>query len=241
MTTKTINAEKLSTDNENREQALADELHLVELLKQRPTFLVEHPELLTTIEIPHGTNGVASLIERQVSLLRDKLKQNEKRMNGLLDIARDNDRLADSRHRLALNLMTCRDIEDVVSTVLDELGHELDAEFSVIKLIAADDEQSASHPGLFIDDEDLSAFSTMMKHRNPVCGRSSDEQKQFLFGDNARSVASAAIIPLAAGSTLGLLGLGSTDPQRFHSTMGTDFLRALGELISASVAVHIGR
>ena len=66
-----------------------------------------------------------------------------------------------------------------------------------------------------------------------------DEQKDFLFGTLADSIASVAIIPLAAGNDLGLLGLGSTDAQRFHSTMGTDFLRQMGELLSATFAAQL--
>ena len=75
MTTTTINAEQVTTDADTPEQALADELQLTTLIKQRPDFLVRHPELLTEIEIPHGTSA-ASLIEpermtsRKVSICR---------------------------------------------------------------------------------------------------------------------------------------------------------------------------
>ena len=72
-----------------------------------------------------------------------------------------------------------------------------------------------------------------------MCGRSSDEQKNVLFGEDAKNVKSAAVIPLSAGAQLGLLGLGSDDETRFQLSMGTDFLIQIGELISASLAVHL--
>lgn len=224
---------------DQQEQMLADELQLISLIKNDPAFLLKHPELLTELEIPHATNGAASLIERQVDILRDKLKKTDRRMNGLMDIARDNERLAQSRHRLAVNLLGSHDLDDVISTVLNELGNELEAEFAVLKLITDDQKLLDERAELFINKQGLESFSTMMKHKNPVCGRSSDEQKQFLFEDDSEQVQSAAIIPLVAGSDLGLLGLGSSDKQRFHSTMGTEFLTQLGDLISASLAVHM--
>ncbi len=229
---------KQQEQTQQQEKSLADELQLISLLKDHPDFLLRHPELLTELQVPHGENGAASLIERQVALLRDKLKATEKRMRSLMDIARDNERLANSRHRLAVNLLGARDLDDVISTVLDELGNELKAELAVIKLITTDSKR-AQQSERYIDEQALQAFSTMMKHKNPVCGRSSDEQKQFLFGEDAARVASAAVIPLVAGANLGLLGLGSEDENRFHSTMGTEFLSHIGELISAALAVHM--
>ena len=102
-------------------------------------------------------------------------------------------------------------------------------------------DREQKHPGLFVPTgaEELNLFSTMLKHKNPVCGRGSVEQSAFLFGDKADGVASAAIIPLVSGADLGLLGLGASDAERFQSSMGTEFLSQIGELVSAALAVHL--
>ncbi len=239
MTIKTTNAKELTPDTDVREERLADELQLTNLLRTYPDFLQRHPELLTLLDVPHHASGASSLIERQVSLLRDKLKKTEHKLDNLIDIARENERLAQSRHRLAVNLVGARDLDEVVSMVLDETSNELDAEFAECRLITDDQQLLESRPQLYVDKNSVQAFAMMLKHRNPVCGRSSDEQKQFLFGDHADAVASAAIIPLVAGEELGLLGLGSSDKHRFQASMGTDFLRQMGELVSASLAVQL--
>lgn len=222
-------------------QKQSDDQQLIDLLKQHSDILLRHPDLLTELQIPHESGPAISLIERQIELLREKIKTVEARMRELMDIARDNERLAESRHRIAVNLLGAHDKHDVISIVLDELGNELKAEYAVIKLISDDAQQLKQRPELFVaaNTRELNAFSTMLKHKNPVCGRSSKEQKAFLFEHDAEQVESAAIIPLVAGADLGLLGLGSQDPQRFHSTMGIDFLRHIGELISAALAVHL--
>jgi hypothetical protein len=224
-----------------QQENISSENQLLELLRKNLDILKRHPELLAELEIPHQAGDATSLIERQVSVLRENLKAAEKRLRQLMDIARDNERLAKSRHRIAINLLGAHDLEDVIGMVLDELKNELKAEFVSIKLISDNSALSEKHPGLFVSAKEnkLSMFSTMLKHKNPVCGRCSDEQKEFLFGDQAGEIASAAIIPLVSGADLGLLGLGGRDADRFQTSMGTDFLNQVGELVSATLAVHL--
>ena len=231
----------MSTQTQEKEELLATDLQLVSLLKNNPDILLRHPELVAELEVPHQSGAAVSLIERQVSTLRENLQKMEKRMRELMDIAKDNDRLAQSRHRLAINLLNARDLDDVISTISDELWAELKADFVSIKFFSEDEKLITENPELFISksDDSVNCFSTMLKHQNPMCGRCSDEQKKFLFSDDAESVKSAAVIPLSSGAELGLLGLGSDDETRFDLSMGTDFLIQIGELISASLAVHL--
>lgn len=226
---------------ETQQENASSEAQLLILLRKNLDILKRHPDLLAELEIPHQAGSASSLIERQVSVLRENLKAAEKRLRQLMDIARDNERLAKSRHRIAVNLLGAHDLDDVTGVVLDELKNELKAEFVSIKLISDNSELAEKHPGLFVSPKEkrLSVFSTMLKHKNPVCGRCSDEQKDFLFGDQAAEIASAAVIPLVSGADLGLLGLGGRDAERFQSTMGTDFLSQVGELVSATLAVHL--
>jgi uncharacterized protein YigA (DUF484 family) len=225
----------------NEQQNVISETQLLNLLRKNPDILKRHPEILADLEVPHQAGTATSLIERQVDVLRQNIKASEKRLRQLMDIARDNERLAKSRHRIAVNLLGAHDLGDVISVVLDELKNELKAEFADIKLISDNSELNKKHPGLFVSkrSNQLSDFSIMLKHKNPVCGRCSDEQKLFLFGDMAKEVGSAAVIPLVSGADLGLLGLGGRDPDRFQASMGTDFLNQVGELVSAALAVHL--
>ncbi|MDH5611554.1 MAG: DUF484 family protein [Gammaproteobacteria bacterium] len=232
---------ELSQQTTQQEEKLADELQLISLLKEHSDILRRRPELLAELEIPHQTIGAVSLIERQVQVLRDKLKASESHLIELMEIARLNERLANSRHRIAINLLGAHDLIDVISVVLDELKNELKAEFADIKLISDNTEQMEKHPGLFVSSQstELNQFSTMLKQKNPVCGRSSAEQNTFLFGDKAGQITSAAVIPLVSGADLGLLGLGSSESDRFQASMGTEFLSQMGEMVSAALAVHL--
>ncbi len=231
----------MSTQTQEKEEMLATDLQIVSLLKNNPDILLRHPELVAILEVPHQSGSAVSLIERQVATLRENLKKTEKRMRQLMDIAGDNDRLAQSRHRLAINLLNAHDLDDVISTVMDELGNELKADFVSVKLFSDNEKLLQDYAELFLvpDDASLKLFSTMLKHKNPMCGRCSDDQRQFLFAGDAEAIKSAAVIPLTAGADLGLVGLGSRDETKFQISMGTDFLVQIGELISAALAVHL--
>jgi hypothetical protein len=232
----------VSTQAQKKQQETLDtEQQLLELLKDCPDILVRNPALLAELEVPHEAGRAVSLIERQVSVLRDKLQANEKRLRELMDIARGNERLAESRHRLAINLLGAHDLEDVISIVLDELSNELGADFAVMRLITDSEDKLESKPEIFINQNaaELKFFGTMLDNRKPLCGRCTDEQNCFMFGNDVDQVGSAAVIPLVAGANLGLLGLGGKDERRFSIAMGTEFLSQIGELVSAALAVHL--
>ena len=231
----------MSTQAQKQQQTLDTEQQLLELLKDCPDILVRNPALLAELEVPHEAGKAVSLIERQVSVLREKLNTTDKRLRELMDIARANERLAESRHRLAINLLGAHDLDDVISIVLDELGNELEADYAVVRLISNNSDRLNDKPELFIDanNEGLTAFSTMLDNRKSLCGHCTDEQNAFLFGGDAGDIGSAAVIPLVAGEKLGLLGLGGKDERRFSIAMGTEFLTQIGELVSAALAVHL--
>ena len=231
----------------SREQALATELELVSLLRENTDIFSRHPDLLADMQVPHPAGAATSLIERQVDVLRQKLKLSDKRLRDLMDVARDNERLSNARHELAIRLFAAADLEDVISIVLDLLRDELSADYAVIKLLTHDHDQSSGNEtesaqpeGRYLDSRmpALSNFKTIFEQRSVICGKPSEQQKELLFDDAAEKVRSAAVIPLAAGSNIGLIGLGSKKAARFTSSMGVDFLGQIGELVSAAIIRH---
>jgi len=240
---KTKIKQSLSDDeiSNQHEQQLAIDLQLISLLRENADILNRHPELLAELEVMHQSGGAVSLIERQVEVLRQKSKVQENRLRELMDVAHDNERLSQICLRLAVDLLAAHDVDDVVSLVLDIFKTELSADFAAVKLFSEDGDLIEQSAGLFVDvnSESLNVFKTMLQHKNTVCGKASEEQKSYLFGDRAEKIKSMAIIPLVAGANLGLIGLGADNAERFKSNMGTDFLSQAGELISASLASHL--
>ena len=82
------------------------------------------------------------------------------------------------------------------------------------------------------DDVNLKSFESLFTSGKPRCGQARDTQREFLFAADAPDIGSVALVPLGDHGSLGLLALGSTDRDRFHPGMSTDFLARLADLIS---------
>jgi uncharacterized protein YigA (DUF484 family) len=209
-------------------------------LESNPDFFEHHGELLSALRLPHVAGGTVSLVERQVSVLRQKDLQLERKLKELLDVARANDRLGNKIHKLALALLTASDLAETLKICEDALRVDFDASQAVLVLFR--------DPALFDDikigrffrpilrrDGSLGSFDTFLNSNNPRCGQIRDSQRDFLFGQETDEIGSCALVPLGAKSELGFLAVGSADADRFHPGMSIDFLARLGQLIAAAL------
>ncbi len=80
------------------------------------------------------------------------------------------------------------------------------------------------------------SFEGLFATCRPRCGQVRDSQREFLFGSDAASIGSVALIPLGGQPPLGLLALGSVDHERFHPGMSTEFLSRIGELVTQALS-----
>lgn len=216
------------------EQAVHD------FLEDHPDFFERHNSLLGALRLPHVTGGTVSLVERQVSVLRQKDVKLERRLRELVSVARVNDRLAARIHDLALSLLAAADLESTVTAIEESLRTAFDAGQSVLVLFDDPRNVSPIADRRFVrvlprDDEALAAFSTFLKSVSPRCGQVRDAQRDFLFPGTAEEVGSVALIPLGKRSALGFLAIGSEDVNRFHPGMSIEFLGRIGELVAAAL------
>lgn len=231
------------TDPDAVGNTVLDENDVAEYLHQHPDFLARHPELLAALRIPHNPGpGAVSLIERQVTVLRERNQRLESRLAELLQTARDNERVGARLLALGRGLLEADSLDSVIALVRDTLLSEFAADEVVIRLIdtedghhAARDSERFVRPG----DPAIAAFDDFLRRGEPVCGDVTPQQQEALFGAEAEHSGSCALVPLRSGRALGLIGLASRDPGHFHAGMGTLFLAQLGELVSAGVAAHL--
>lgn len=205
-------------------------------LREHPDFFERHIGLLAILKLPHPAGNAVSLIERQVSVLRERNRQLERKLLDLVQVARDNEQLSVHLHHLALGLIEADSLDAAVATVQDQLRTEFKADAVVLRLLR----RGASDAGGYLvesDEQALSLFSDQFKSKRASCGRLSDAQRELLFAEQGADLASAAVIPLFDASPQGLLALGSRDESRFHPGMGTLFLGYLGEIVSRALEV----
>jgi hypothetical protein len=218
------------------------ESEIADYLQNNADFFERHATLLTKLKLPHGRGtATVSLVERQVSALREKNQSLESRLRELIDVARGNDVLAAKIHRLACRLVRARN----ASTLLDSMETSLREDFGASEwlLLLAPTRPTGfsnidSRHLRMIDPTapELKMFDTLFESARPRCGQIRDSQRDFLFGAGTIEIGSAALVPLGREVGFGLLAIGSPDAQRFHPTMSTDFLARIGDLVSEAVA-----
>lgn len=209
-------------------------------LRDHPDFFERHDHLLAELRLPHPDTGqVVSLVERQVSLLREQKDVLEQRLRRLAEAARTNEALLERIQTLILEIISSPTLRAALDTLDSHLRHSFHADAVAIRLFA----RGQGPEFVERDDPALEAFETVLKQGRALCGRLNGEQRGFLFGAVADEVASGAVIPLfepGAQEAFGLLGVGSVDPRRFHPEMGTVFLGHLGAVVARLFRDRVG-
>lgn len=215
------------------EEALAD------YLKSHPDFFERHAPLVLGLKLPHRAGGTAiSLVERQVSMLRQRNAQLERQLKDLVAVAKQNDTLVEKIHQLGLKLMRAPSLAARLESLETGLREDFAAERAVLVLFPETTPAAAVRDGfvrrLGAEDADVRPFATFLRAAKPRCGPLRDRQKN-IFERDAESVTSAAFVPLGQNAELGFLIVGSRDPDHFHPGKRMDFLARLGEVLAVAV------
>jgi len=205
-------------------------------LQRNPDFFLRRPELLHELRIPHDSGAAISLLEYQARVLRERTKLLQTRLDELLAVARDNDRLADRLHRLTLELMDADSLEAVIDCLISSLRNNFQMDAVVVRLFGEGDPQ---FDWIRPNDANLGVFTNLLRDPRPICGRLTRDQLEFLFGDTATAIGSTALVPLEDGRTLGMLAIGSFQTDRFHPGQGTVFLRQLGATVGRAMRRYL--
>ena len=210
--------------------------YLIEHPKFLSTFFAENPALLEAVRVPHPHTGSAiSLAERQTLALRDKTRVLEGKLGELISFGEENDAISDKVHRLAVSLLAADDYSAAVRVLYQQMHEDFVVEHVALRLWGRDLPVGAPE-AIACNDEQRAYIDTI---GGPHCGPSANNPLRTVFGDQAETLASMAVVPLGTTNTFGVLLLASEDDQRFHSAMGMLYLRRIGELLGAALAVRL--
>ena len=208
---------------------------IANFLLNTPGFFERHAELLAGIQLtsPHGNRAV-SLQERQMEMLREKIRGLELKLVEMIRHGQENMSIADKLHRWMRAIMLTTNAGDLPGELVDELRRQFLIPQAGIRLWGAAD-AFESLPFARPVSEDVKSFATSLTQ--PYCGVNSGFEAAQWFDDPA-GVTSLALIPLRDNDStpaFGLLTLGSPDPTRYSADMGTEFLVRIGEIASAGL------
>lgn len=202
-------------------------------LREHPEFFEEYAEMLAGIQVPHPHGGRAIPIsERQIVALRDKNRVLQDKLGELIRFGEENGAITEKMHRLSVALLACNRLTDF----MHGLNFHLREDFSVPHL-------ALRLWGISVEDMELPEFTPVSTDihiladslLHPYCGSHVLDEIRDWFGEDATRLRSFAIAALRAEQTVGLLVMGSEDPERFYPEMGIIYLTQLGELVSATL------
>ncbi|MCC7038830.1 MAG: DUF484 family protein [Burkholderiales bacterium] len=210
-----------------------DAAAVAEYLKENPGFFEDYADVVAQIFVPHPHGGHAiPIAERQIVTLREKNQDLEARFRELLAYGTENDQIGEKLHRSTLALFAAPDLE----TTLAVLYHSLREDFGVPKVAArlwGKVPEQSYLPELAATSTEIRQYADQLGQ--PYCGPVAAFESREWF-DDGDILMSFAFLPLRTAQTFGLLALGSPDPQRFHSGMGTLYQTRLAELASVATA-----
>jgi uncharacterized protein YigA (DUF484 family) len=203
-------------------------------LRRHPEFLQQFPDLAQSLVVPRENGPAASLASYQLEVLRDKNRELSRRLQELFANAQENERLAVRTHQLTLALMKQDDAASTLRAMAASLAEDFQGD--LVRIVAFDavdglaDADWLQH--IPEGDARLTGFQDLLAGSEPVCGRLHPDKNALLYGARAEEVQSSALLVLPG---VGLVAVGSRDPNRFFPGMGTLFLRMMGEALSAAV------
>ena len=203
-------------------------------LRRHPKFLQQFPDLALSMIVPRDDGPAASLASYQLEVLRDKNRELSRRLQDLSAISQENERLAVRTHQLTLSLMRQANAAGTVRAMAASLAEDFACDLVQIVLFkpqpgleSADWLQVISR-----DDRLMQPFTDCLKEGEPLCGRLHPDKQAVLYGARVEEVNSSALLPLEG---IGLVAIGSHDPNRFYPGMGTLFLRMMGDALVAAL------
>jgi hypothetical protein len=212
------------------------EQDIANYLANTPGFFERHAELLSSVQLtsPHGQRAV-SLQERQMEMLREKIKGLEQKIMEMIRHGQDNVAIADRLHRWTRAILLAVDAAALPEVLVSTLRHEFMIPQAAVRLWGIGDAFASQTFAQGVS-EDVRSFASSLTL--PYCGINSGFEATRWLDDSA-TVLSTALIPLRASDdadAFGLLVLGSPDPTRYTADMGTEFLMRIGEVASAGLS-----
>ncbi len=225
----------------NDKQNDISEEQVEQYLRSHPGFFVDHPGLLADISLPHESGQAISLVERQVSVLRERNMDMRHRLSKLLDNARVNDKLYEKTKRLTLAMLEGQDLGDIIDALRYSFDNEFKIPYTAVLLYGDSNQVPACEARVVELDEARNHIGTLIKSNKATSGVIKAEEQAFLFGADSEKIGSVATAPLIHGNTFGLLAIGHDDPEYYRSSMGTLFLSYIAEALNRLLPKYLPR
>ena len=207
---------------------------VVEYLRENSDFFIRQEDLLADLSLPHESGKAISLLERQVTILRNRGIEARQKLSNLLENARNNDQLFDTTRNLVLALLRARNMTEIADVTQDQLSNQANIDACEIILVAYPE----IHVSQSVRTESLEKlkrdFDDVFRLKRTHCGAMTEEQIDYLFPTGNPKIRSTALCPVICNSeVLALLAFGNKEENYFNVKLDTLFLDFIGHVVGA--------
>lgn len=216
------------------EAAEISEEQVVAYLKKNPEFFIGQDELIADLSLPHESGKAISLLERQVTVLRERGYATRQKLGNLLDNAKNNDQLFDTTRSLVLALLRAANTTELANATQDQLTTHENIDACEIILVDQDNLNVSDSVRTYPPKKLEQDFSDVFRLKRTFCGALEQWQLDLLFPNSANSIRSSAVCPVThEGEVLALLAFGNRTEEYFNVHLDTLFLDFIGHVVGA--------
>ena len=202
---------------------------LTSFLEHQPDVFQQHPHLLELVVLADD-RGAASLLERQIGVLKQRLQEQQNKQNEFIQVARENEAISDNFSELICKLIGFTNLSEFAA----ELPNALRSSFSIDE-VSFKTEQSAQR-----SDQDQVNYENALRRLQNNCSvcdnRLPTAIMNLFFSDEVKSAALVPMNTISSSAPLGIIALGSYDSQRYTNDLGTAHLDRLGTMAGTCLA-----
>ena len=212
------------------QQPRLTEADVVQFLQDHPDFFIGKDDVLADLRVPHPTGGATSLLERQLSVHRERNVELRQRLSDLLENARRNDQLFEKGRRLVLALVEAESWLGVQAALDDSLRKDFGVDAWALLHFT---ERNLEEPLIAIRNaETQRTVHRLFRGHRAVCGQLAQEDIARLLGLESTSARSVAAAQVRGPGNIGVLAIASDDPSYYRSSMDTLFLDYIADILA---------
>ena len=203
---------------------------VMQYLQDHPDFFIGKDDLLADLRVPHNSGPATSLVERQLSVHRERNVELRQRLSDLLENARRNDQLFEKSRRLVLALVEADNWLAVQAALDDSLRKDFNVDAWALLHFT---ERNLEEPLIAIRSAETQRhIHRMFKGHRALCGQLDQTEIALLLASPQTECRSVAAAQIRGQGNIGALVVASEDPGYYRSSMDTLFLDYIADILA---------
>jgi hypothetical protein len=212
---------------------LTDDM-IINYLQAHPDFFLKHPDVLASLRLQRSENNVASLVQKQQQVLRERNHQLQEEITHLLSVASHNEQLFTLYSDLYLRLLDCQSAGELIDCLYQATTGLLNLKDCRLWLI----EPANFQHHLLVEADCQGIMNNRLSESLFYFGRLQQSEQTRIF----QGVFNGSVVLIKLSyhdKTLGFLAISSEDADHFDPQMDTLLLTQFSQLVAKLLSRHI--